>query len=179
MLEDLKQKLNLQENYVSMGLGLIVVLVVGAIIFNAVTGRSKVGEVSESGESVKKQEATASAISTGLPTKYTVAKGEDLWSISEKFYGSGFNWVDIVEKNKIKNPDKVEAGTQLTIPAVTPKPTISKGQAQVYTVRKGETLFDISVKVYGDGFKWTRIARANNLRNPNLIEAGQKLTIPR
>lgn len=179
MLEDLKQRLNLQENYVSMGLGLVVVLVVGAIIFNAVTGGSKVGQVSNSGKSVKEQEATTSAITSDLPAKYTVAEGEDLWSISEKFYGSGFNWVDIVKANKIKNPDKVEAGTQLTIPVVKPKPTISKDQPQVYTVRKGETLFDISVKVYGDGFQWARIAQTNKLRNPNLIEAGQKLTIPR
>lgn len=178
MLENLKERLNLRENYVSMGLGLLVVLVVGTIIFNAVTGGKKEGIVSETGEAVETEEASP-AIKTDLPAKYTVAEGEDLWSVAEKFYGSGYNWVDIVEANKITNPDRVEAGTELTIPAVTPIPTPTGVQAEVYTVRAGETLFDIAVKVYGDGFAWARIARANNLRNPNRIEAGQKLVIPR
>lgn len=179
MLDDLKERLNLKENYVSMGLGLLVVLVVGVFIFNSLTGRSKEGTISEKAKTIpEEQEATESG-RTNLPTTYTVKEGEDLWSISEKLYGSGYNWVDIVETNKIKNPDRIEAGTELTIPAVPPRPTPTEAQAQVYTVKKGETLFDIAVKVYGDGYRWGELARANKIRNPNHIEAGQKLVIPR
>lgn len=180
MLEDLKKKLNLPENLTSMGLGLLVVIVVGLIIFNSLTGKKEKQasvETKEESQASQEEEATESA-QAELPAKYTVKKGEDLWAIAEKFYGSGYNWVDIVEKNKIANPDLVEAGTQLTIPAVTPRPTPKGGEKQVYTVKKGETLFDIAVRFYGDGFMWGKIAQANNLRNPNLIESGQKLVIP-
>ena len=178
MFEDLKERLNLKENYVSMALGLLVILVVGAVIFNAVTGKRE-GAVTEKGVVTEEEEATKAGIRTDLPTTYTVAEGEDLWTVSENFYGSGYNWVDIVEANRIVNPDRVEAGTKLTIPAVTPRPTPTGQQTEVYTVRRGETLFDIAVKVYGDGFAWARIAQVNNLRNPNRIEVGQKLVIPR
>ncbi len=50
---------------------------------------------------------------------YTVQKGDTLWSISRKFYGSGKNWRKIFKANQdvITNPDKVKAGTELRIPA--------------------------------------------------------------
>jgi nucleoid-associated protein YgaU len=179
MLDDIKERLNLQENYVSMGLGLIVVLVVGTLIFNAVTGRSDRGSLSNGAESTELDEATESALMTDLPAKYVVGEGEDLWTISEKFYGSGYNWEDIVKANNITNPDMVEGGTELTIPDVSPKPTPSKVKFEEYTVKPGETLFEIAVKVYGDGFAYAKIAKANNLRNVNKIESGQKLIIPR
>jgi putative chitinase len=53
-----------------------------------------------------------------------------------------------------------------------------KAGATVYTIVPGDDLWAISVKVYGDGYRWTEIARANNLTDPSLIHAGNKLTIP-
>lgn len=179
MLDELRERLNLRENYVSMGLGLLVVLVVGVFIFNSLTGRTREGAITEEAETTEEAEKEAAGVTGELPTTYKVKEGEDLWAISEKFYGSGYNWVDIVEANEISNPDLIEAGSELTIPAVAPRLTPTGPQAQVYTVKKGETLFDIAVKVYGDGYRWGEIARANKLRNPNHIEAGQKLVISR
>ena len=51
---------------------------------------------------------------------YVVLKGDTLWKISRKFYGSGKHWKKIFEANRdiISNPDKVRAGTELKIPAV-------------------------------------------------------------
>ncbi|MBI1864024.1 LysM peptidoglycan-binding domain-containing protein [Candidatus Woesebacteria bacterium] len=61
-------------------------------------------------------------------------------------------------------------------------PSIESGQttesANEYTVEKGDTLWSISQKFYNDGFKWSEIAKANNIENPSTIEVGQKLTIP-
>lgn len=162
-----------------MVIGIVAVLVVGGIIFNAITSGPKNADINGNGKTNGGEESTESAVPAGLPKKYTVGEGEDLWSISEKFYNSGYNWVDIVEENKLVDPDKVEAGTQLTIPAVSPRPTPTGVQAEIYTVKRGETLFDIAVGVYGDGYAWARIAQANNLRNANRIEPGQKLIIPR
>lgn len=48
-----------------------------------------------------------------------------------------------------------------------------------YTVKTGDTLYDISQSYYGDGFKYDQIASANNLANPDVLEVGQKLTIPK
>lgn len=48
-----------------------------------------------------------------------------------------------------------------------------------YTVKKGDTLWSIAKKVYGDGNKHTKITSANSdIKNPNLIYVGQVITIP-
>ena len=48
-----------------------------------------------------------------------------------------------------------------------------------YTVKKGDTLWSIAKKAYGDGSKYTKIASANSdIKNPNLIYVGQVITIP-
>ena len=128
---------------------------------------------------------------------YTIANGDTLWSIAEKKYKSGYNWVDIQKANKILNPDILYAGTKLILPSVTPKiatvistdkvvtKTVNTVQQATkisgnnYTVVRGDTLWDISVRAYGDGYAWTKIARVNNLYNPNLIHPGNKFIIPR
>lgn len=176
MFEELKEKLNLKENYVSMSLGLLVVILIGVAIFNSVTGRN--AEVGDSNSITSGSDSTDSAVMANLPKKYTLLEGEDLWSASVKLYGSGYNWVDLAEANKLVDPDKVEAGMELVVPKITPRPTPEGAEVQVYTVGKGETLFMVAEKMYGNGSYWINIARANNLRNINYIEVGQKLVIP-
>ena len=56
---------------------------------------------------------------------------------------------------------------------VTPKPS-----GRYYTVVKGDTLWAIAKRYYGDGNRYPEIARANNIANPNIIHIGQKLLIP-
>jgi nucleoid-associated protein YgaU len=48
-----------------------------------------------------------------------------------------------------------------------------------YTVVKGDYLSQIAAKYYGDGNHWTAIAKENNLSNPEVIHAGNVLTIPK
>ena len=48
-----------------------------------------------------------------------------------------------------------------------------------YTVVKGDNLWNIAVRAYGDGFRWTEIAEANNLVNPSIIHRGNVFVIPR
>lgn len=49
-----------------------------------------------------------------------------------------------------------------------------------YTVKKGDTLWGIAKKYYGNGAQYTRIYEANKdkIKNPNLIYVGQVFTIP-
>lgn len=54
----------------------------------------------------------------------------------------------------------------------------SSNNNRYYTVVKGDTLWGISKRYYGDGSKYMTIAKANNISNPDIIHVGQKLLIP-
>lgn len=63
--------------------------------------------------------------------------------------------------------------------AVSEKPTTGSISGSRYTVKQGDTLWDISVRTYGNGYRWIEIARANNLQNPDLIHPGNTFVLPR
>ena len=50
---------------------------------------------------------------------YKIQKGDTLWSIARKFYGSGKEWRKIYEANQdsISNPAKIKTGMEIRIPA--------------------------------------------------------------
>lgn len=50
---------------------------------------------------------------------YIVKAGDSLWHISEEIYESGYNWVDIASINRLPDPDIIDIGQRLVIPAVT------------------------------------------------------------
>lgn len=50
--------------------------------------------------------------------------------------------------------------------------------SSVYKIQKGDTLWDIAKRVYGDGRMYKKLAVANNLDNPNLIVTGKGLILP-
>ncbi|MEA2711436.1 MAG: resuscitation-promoting factor RpfA [Phycisphaerales bacterium] len=54
------------------------------------------------------------ARSTGK--RYTVRKGESLWSIAEAKYGNGNRWKSIAAANPNLNPDRVQAGQTIVLP---------------------------------------------------------------
>ena len=47
-----------------------------------------------------------------------------------------------------------------------------------YTVVRGDTLWGIAKRFYGNGSRYPEIARANNIANPDIIHVGQVLLIP-
>ena len=47
-----------------------------------------------------------------------------------------------------------------------------------YVVQKGDTLWAIAKRYYGNGNQYPKIVQANNIKNPDLIYPGQKLLIP-
>ena len=68
------------------------------------------------------------------------------------------------------------AGTDTT---GAPAPSAGQEQAaRTYTVRKGDTLYSIARKFYGDQRRHKDIVKANNLTDPNKIFPGQVLKIP-
>ena len=68
--------------------------------------------------------------------------------------------------------------------ADTPKPDAGAGDAydatQWYEVKKGDTLSKIAKEIYGDPSLYPKIFEANKdrLRDPDLIQVGQKLRLP-
>ena len=65
-----------------------------------------------------------------------------------------------------------------TVAAYAAAAQLRDGHPDTYTVRRGDTLWAISERFYGDGSKYQRIADASGISNPDLIHPGQVLTIP-
>jgi nucleoid-associated protein YgaU len=197
-LDELKKYFS--ESTLSLILGVLVVVVLGAVAYKVFKGQTaSVPQLTPQPASKEEQteakpgELTAPAAAVSLPTQHQVKAGETLWSIAQKYYTSGYNWVDIAEANNLPNPNKILTGQKLVIPAVavrqpvavaeqakvkpTVTPTVITGEK--YTVVKGDNLWKIALRAYGDGFRWKEIASANKLVNPRRIHAGNVLVIPR
>jgi len=180
MWKNLRAKFNSADSFVSLALGLAVVLVIGLTIINYIKSKT------QTATSTGKEQASGAPVP--LPAKHTVAAGETLWSISEKYFQSGYNWVDIKDANTLVNPNHIEVGQTLTVPNVAPKAaptgtvssmsTADSAQKKSYTVVRGDDLWAIARREYGNGYKWADIAKANNLTNPDMIHAGNVLVLP-
>jgi 5'-nucleotidase/UDP-sugar diphosphatase len=64
-------------------------------------------------------------------------------------------------------------------PALTTStPVASAASANNYTVKKGDTLWQIAASHYGDGKKWREIASANPGLTPSALRVGQTIELP-
>ena len=98
--------------------------------------------------------------------EYTVQRGDTLTEIARDH---GVTLSEVVNLNEIGNPDLILPGQLILIPGVDGNPET------LHVVTRGETLSRIA-SAYGSNA--ATIARANSLRNPNLIVPGQQLQIP-
>ncbi|AKM79289.1 MAG: hypothetical protein UX85_C0007G0013 [Candidatus Beckwithbacteria bacterium GW2011_GWB1_47_15] len=185
-LKTFLKTLRLKESTISMVLGALVVVVVGVLIYNYFANINR-PEQPIVEEGVKLVEEEGELVPEALPTSHTVAAGEDLWKIAQTYYESGYNWVDIAKENKLVNANLIEVGQELTIPRtpvikveVASEPELSILETE-YVVVKGDFLWEIAVRAYGDGYRWPEIyeANADQIADPNVIEVGQVLTLPR
>ncbi len=62
-------------------------------------------------------------------------------------------------------------------PAVTPPKPASTG-AVTYRIKNGDTLWDIASTYYRNPWLYPKLAKANSIRNPDLIFAGTRIKIP-
>lgn len=172
-------------------MGILVVLAIGGLVYRYFQKQQPIQQ--EQQEEEQQEELEQELRSMELPVTHTVAAGESLWVIAETYYQSGYNWVDIAEENNLADPGLLAVGQELEIPDVEPKtptlsalpdtgisqePTITGSQ---YTVEEGDSLSKIAYRAYGDMFSWPRIWGANRdqIDNPNIIEPGMELEIPR
>lgn len=61
--------------------------------------------------------------------------------------------------------------------AATQKRTDERVSPKTYTVKKGDTLWDIACRFYGDGRKWGTIAAKNGVTDPRKLQIGKVLTL--
>lgn len=187
-------------------LGILVVCLVAGMIFNYFKSANlSLWKGSLLSESAQSSDNKMEEESKSTPDTYKVVKGDDLWHISEKYYKSGYNYVDIIKENKLSKNGLIEPGMELRLPRVEPKkltvveksqPVMTDKKAEIavvpgkaeiktietgeYTTQKGDSFWNIAVKSYGDGYQWTKIYWANRkiFGNPNLIHANVKIVIP-
>jgi murein DD-endopeptidase MepM/ murein hydrolase activator NlpD len=117
----------------------------------------------------------------GSATEYIVQRGETLSDIAEKV---GVPVTQLAAANNLSDPNLVPAGRLLSVPpvgSVVTKPAdTATGAATVpssgrYTVRPGDALSDIAVRL---GVPLGQLAAANGIRDPNLITEGQVIAVP-
>lgn len=186
----------LNENTISTLMGGVVVVVIAGLIFNyfrTTNLKSWQGILLSEQEvaTTNKSDENDKVIAT-----YIVVKGDDLWHIAEKFYRSGYNYVDIMKENKILGSGVIVPDQELRIPKVEAKMiTVAETQTVVvseqvkpvtsitpgeYVIEKGDSYWNIAVRAYGDGYQWSKIYDANRtiFNDPNIIFVGEKITIP-
>lgn len=199
-LKQLLKTIKLNESLLSMVFGVVTVLLIGVLVMRmygankpSITPDSEKTEIAmeKIGDVEVEIKDDGKMYPTELPETYKVEKGDHLWSIATKLYGSGYNWVDIAAENKLDNGSQIEVGQELKLPKAAVKQIVEIDEtpkadensititADTYTVTKGDHLWNIAVRTYGDGYKWTEIAKANNIAHPSYIEVGQVIKLPR
>ena len=113
--------------------------------------------------------ASMSMAAPALAGTVQVKRGQTLSAIAARH---GTSVARLVKMNNLSNPNMIVAGQRLRVPG-----RGGGGSSRTsHTVRAGETLSTIAAR-YGTSI--AAIARANDIRNPNYIFAGQHLSIPR
>jgi nucleoid-associated protein YgaU len=134
---------------------------------------------------------------------HEVKEGETLGDIAKKHLGSVSKWPEIVRANPGLEPERLRPGQKVKVPtagageslavlpdegrgaSATPRESASIGGGSAiagkeYTVRRGDTLEKISLRVYGTKTRWPEIWIENlhRLEDPSDIFEGMVLQIP-
>lgn len=199
-LEKLETQMESNQSKVSLVLGALIVLVIGVLVFNYFNrNKASLGPAQQTTQQTQ-QDVTPDK----LPGKYTVKEGDTLFTIAEKYYNSGDKFTEIAKANNLSNVDQIGAGQVLEIPKLEAQQAQASPQAtttpeeqslgtgggnstiwgpriegDTYTVVEGDWLSTIAGRAYGDIFAYKKLAEVNNIANPDHIEPGQVLKIPR
>lgn len=104
---------------------------------------------------------------------YIVQAGDTLYAIAQK---TGVTVAEILQLNKLDNPNVIFPGQKLLLPskAQLPTPTPTPGQIR-YTIKAGDTLYAIALRYQTTV---SAILAANPGINPNRLQIGQIILIP-
>ena len=123
---------------------------------------------------------------SGSPIRVIITGVLNMEATIESFsYGEQDATGDIYYTLYIKEYKKIKT-KKATVTIATVKPSTRATKApeassgKTYTVVRGDCLWNIAKRFYGNGAQYTKIYNANRdkIKNPNLIYPGQVLTIP-
>jgi LysM repeat protein len=136
-------------------------------------------------------EAVENPLIAAEPIHHVIQPGETLASIANKY---GLTVQQLAQINNITNPDRILRGDTLTVFAMPPETTAPAAEIEPaaepeaapveaepiingtsYVVQPGETLAMIAQR---NGITWPAIVQANNISDPNQVQAGQTIIIP-
>ena len=116
-----------------------------------------------------------------------VKGGETLASIAASWFGDPGKWPLIAEANPGLDPHHLQIGQRLNLPEKErglqdDGPRRDAGVTRQYTVRGGDTLTQIAIRLYGDPARWRDLYEANRDaigESPNNLVVGTRLVVPR
>ncbi len=139
-------------------LGLALIGVVGWFVYRSVTGSTLIPAATTEAPNTQKPEASAAekpaaAATAGKPVAASAAE--------KPATGQG-------------RTETAAQGASSPPPAEKPKPA----DGVTYRIKHGDTLWDIAATYYRNPWLYPKLAKANKIRNPDLIFAGTKINIP-
>jgi len=206
-LERIQSDLENKQSLLSLVLGVLILIVVGVLIFNYINKPK--GELGPSQQTNISTTSKEDVSKDSLPGKYVVKQGDTLFTIAKDYYGDGYQYTKVAEDNQLTDPNVLEVGQILNIPkldlgnqnnsspssnaTLNAKSEESMGTGgainqtiwgetitgNTYTIVAGDWLSKIAGRAYGDIYAFDKIAKANNITDPNNIEPGMVLKIPR
>jgi LysM repeat protein len=128
-------------------------------------------------------EVAAAPAAPAAPVEYIpavtheVGYGDTLAAIASRY---GVTVAQVMELNGLDNPNRIYRGQSLTIVAGSGQPPVESGGGAAptgisYVVQPGDQLAAIAQRF---GVSWPAVVQANNITDPNAIQAGQTLIIP-
>lgn len=196
-----------RQSTLASGLAALLIIVVGFLVFNYLSGINKTpapqitpestqtAQLNPQGGSLNQanQPGSLTQANNSPQTTYKVVRGDNLSQIAQKYYGDGNKWTVIAQANNLANPSVIHAGNVLSIPnapttptqvaqsstpatAVAPVTTLAVKSGSMYTVKSGDTLWDLAIQVYGSGYQWYRIDEANGTLPRNSL--GKPVIVP-
>lgn len=207
--EKLEDEIQNNQSKVSMILGALIVLVIGILIFNFFNkSKPSLGpaQQAESTQDVSVDNLPGKYTVKEGDTLFLIA--EKYYQDGSKFTDiaktNNLGNADQIEAGQVLEIPKLEAPQVQASPEVSPSTeaspspsTESQGTQDLgtgggnstiwgdkingnsYTVVEGDWLSTIAGRAYGDIMAFDKIAKANNISNPDTIEPGTVLTIPR
>jgi nucleoid-associated protein YgaU len=135
--------------------------------------KSGTGSAAASSGAADHSSGSASDTSSSGAKTHVVEKGETLASIASKYYGDANQWPHILKANPGLVANRIPPGTKLNIPDEAsiksdPKPFAARDEAPAaidsktqYRVGAGDSLYKISMKLYGNGSQVQKIYDLN------------------
>ncbi len=135
---------------------------------------------------VESQHSTLAALATG-DLEYIVMPGDTLGKIAKRLYGSAKRYTDLAEQNQLVDANKIYPGDRIryaSTEAVGRYKNDSGQIAKTTTIKRGESLSKLALRLYGHANYWRLIWKYNleQIPNPNRVDVGQSLSyivIPR